>query len=844
MSLFSSLFGANEKNVMAEYRRDVEAINALEPRFADLSPEALRAEADRLRAAVRAGATLASVTHEAFALVREAAKRALNQRHYDVQLVGGMVLAGGNIAEMRTGEGKTLMSILPLFLNSLEGKGVHLVTVNDYLARRDAVWMGQVFALLGTSVGVLNQSQSFLYDPSHVEKDAERDDVAEYKIVYEFLKPISRKEAYRTDITYGTNSEYAFDYLRDNLEYRVSDLRHRGFHFAIVDEIDSILIDEARTPLIISGPAADSGQLYVQFAKIADQLQEGTHYNVDEKHHQVVLTDEGIHYAEKQLGIENVYAEGDVKYAFHLETAVRAKALHKREKDYVVRDGEVIIVDEYTGRLQPGRRWSSGIHQAVEAKEGVEIRQETRTLGSITYQNYFRLYKRLGGMTGTAMTSREEFYKVYGLDVKPIPTHRPVVRNDKRDAVFTSEHGKFTAIGKRVAELHKKGQPVLIGTASIEKNEQLSDYLKAARVPHQVLNAKNHEREGEIVANAGLKGAVTVATNMAGRGVDIKLGGIHATKEQADEVRSLGGLCVIGTERHTARRIDNQLRGRSGRQGDPGETQFYVSLDDQLMRMFKQDFAKTLLTRVGTPEDQAIESRILSRLIESSQTKIEGILFDSRKNTLEYDDVLNFQRTIIYSRRSAILNADHESLPQAFRDFFETMGDAGAGERAEELIESKAKEIGRAEALDAVRMIALRAIDTFWIDHLDDMDYLRNSVVLRAYGQREPLVEYKREGLRLFRTMQRAVYDHVIDLLPRVVVAKQEAGDSLLRNAVISGGGSESETVPTAAAAPIASGDQPLGRNDKVMMEKNGERKEVKTKHVAAREQEGWKLVQ
>ncbi len=850
--MFSSLFGVNEKSVMATYRKDVEAINALEARFADLSPEALRAEADRLRSTVQAGGSLASVTHEAFAMVREAAKRSLNQRHYDVQLVGGLILTGGNIAEMRTGEGKTLMSILPLFLHSLEGKGVHVVTVNDYLARRDAVWMGQVFALLGASVGVLNQAHSYLYDPSHNELDKERDETAEYKVMYEFLKPIGRKEAYRTDITYGTNSEYAFDYLRDNLEYRVEDLRQRGFHFAVIDEIDSILIDEARTPLIISGPAADSGQMYVQFSKVAERLHEGEHYTIDEKHHQVVLTDAGIHEAEKQIGVENIYAEGDVKYAFHLETAVRAKALHKREKDYVVRDGEVIIVDEYTGRMQPGRRWSSGLHQAVEAKEGVTVRQETRTLGSVTYQNFFRMYKKLGGMTGTAMTSREEFYKVYGLDVLPVPTHRPLVRNDKRDGVFVSEHGKFTAITNRVAELHKIGQPVLIGTASIEKNEELSEYLKVARIPHQVLNAKNHEREGEIIANAGLKGAVTVATNMAGRGVDIKLGGIHATPEQAAEVKQLGGLNVLGTERHTARRIDNQLRGRSGRQGDPGETQFYVSLEDQLMRMFKQDFAKSMLTRMGAPADQPIESRILSRLIESAQTKIEGILFDSRKSTLEYDDVLNFQRTIIYARRAAILTAGPDTLPQAFKDFFETMGQAGAAETAEQLIDEKAKQIGRNETLEAVRILALRAIDTFWIDHLDDMDYLRNSVVLRAYGQREPLVEYKREGLKLFRTMQQAVYGHVIDILPRVGVLKEESGSSLLRNAVISGGGADSDSVPTAAAAPMGTlsigsvppGASPLGRNDKVMMEKNDEKKEVKMKHIEREQQEGWKIVQ
>lgn len=694
---------------------------------------------------------LEEVLPEAFALVRESARRTLHMMHYRVQVIGGILLHRGHIAEMRTGEGKTLVATLPAYLNALTGRGVHIVTVNDYLSRRDAVWMGQVYDALGLSVSVINHQSSFLYDSSSkVEEgeDALRDNVGSYKVIYDFLKGCNRQEAYRADITYGTNNEFGFDYLRDNIGYDKEQIAQHTHHYAIVDEIDSILIDEARTPLIISAPAQEGSELYKKFAHIADTMIEGDDYTVDEKQRAIALTEAGITKAEQALGISNMYSIEGVRQVHHLETAVKAKALFIREREYVVRDGAVVIVDEFTGRMQPGRRWSDGLHQAVEAKENVKIEQESRTLASITFQNYFRFYEKLAGMTGTAETSKEEFYKVYGLVVTPVPTHNDIRRRDHEDYIFQTEKGKWQALTKKVKELHEKGQPVLIGTISIEKNEEISKYLERAGVPHAVLNAKNHEKEGEIVAEAGKKGAVTIATNMAGRGVDIKLGGPNATESEREDVLALGGLFVIGTERHEARRIDNQLRGRSGRQGDVGETQFFVSLEDDLMRVFGSSNIKNMMGRFGIPEDEPVASKLVSRALEGAQEKIEGFHFDTRKHTLQYDDVLNHQRTSIYSKRRRILDGD-EGIVQEILS--ELIIDKPA------LVETiKAKE--EKYSLEAVhhifRVMALQIIDTLWMEHLDAMEHLRSSVNLRAYGQRDPLVEYKKEGLRAFKTLE------------------------------------------------------------------------------------------
>ena len=655
---------------------------------------------------------------------------------------------------MRTGEGKTLVATLPAYLNALTGRGVHIVTVNDYLSRRDAVWMGQVYDALGLSVAVINHQSSFLYDSTQLtpeeqkEDDAVRDDVGSYKVVHEYLRSCNRQEAYRADITYGTNNEFGFDYLRDNIGYNKEAITQHTHHYAIVDEIDSILIDEARTPLIISAPSQESSDMYLNFANIAESLVEGDDYTVDEKQRAIALTEAGITKAETMLNISNIYSVEGMKYVHHLETAVKAKALFLREREYVVRDGEVIIVDEFTGRMQPGRRWSDGIHQAVEAKEGVKIEQESRTLASITFQNYFRFYEKLAGMTGTAETSKEEFYKVYGLVVTPVPTHNVIRRKDHEDFIFQSEKGKWQALSKKVKELHEKGQPVLIGTISIEKNEAISKYLEREHIPHAVLNAKNHEKEGEIVAAAGRKGAVTIATNMAGRGVDIKLGGPQATDAEKEEVLAFGGLFVIGTERHEARRIDNQLRGRAGRQGDAGETQFFVSLEDDLMRVFGSQNIKGMMGRFGIPEDEPIASRLVSRALEGAQEKIEGFHFDTRKHTLQYDDVLNQQRTSIYTKRRKILFEDDVFVDEVLAEL------AAQKEGFGDVLKAKEEQYGRDAVHHIFRIMMLQIIDTLWMEHLDAMEHLRSSVNLRAYGQRDPLVEYKKEGLRMFRGLE------------------------------------------------------------------------------------------
>jgi preprotein translocase subunit SecA len=774
MSLFNKIFGDTSSKWVGNTANTVKSINAFEASVLGLSdadfPNKTKEFKDRIAKAIAEDKTekeaLNDILPEAFALVREAAKRNLGERHYDVQLVGGMALHEGKIAEMKTGEGKTLVATLPVYLNALSGRGVHVVTVNDYLARRDAVLMGQVYNFLGLTVGIINsQNVSYLYDPSHKEEDKERDTVGEFKIVYDFLKPCTRKEAYAADITYGTNHEYGFDYLRDNLATSKNNLVQRGHNYAVVDEVDSILIDEARTPLIISSAAGDSEDFYIKFYQIAKQLKKDTDYTVDEKLRAITLTDEGITKAEQLLGVDNIYTEKGIKYVHHLETAVKAQAVFEKDKDYVVKEGEVIIVDPFTGRLQPGRRWSEGIHQAIEAKEGVKIEKETRSSGSITFQNYFRFYKKISGMTGTALTSAEEFLKVYGLDVIVVPTNRPVVRTDHPDLIFQTEKGKFQAIAKKIKELNVKGQPVLIGTISIEKNELLSVYLKQEGVPHTILNAKNHEKEGEIIAQAGKRGAVTIATNMAGRGIDIKLGGNPVVKDEYEFVKSVGGLFVLGTERHEARRIDNQLRGRSGRQGDPGETQFFVSLEDDLMRIFGAERIKSMMGRFGIPEDQPIENRFIGKSLESAQAKIEGFHFDSRKHTLEYDDVMNHQRKIIYERRQKMLFADRVGIEALLQNISDTR------EGFDKIIEDKKVKLGEEAFLETVRRIALYATDALWMEHLEAMDYLRSSVNLRAYGQREPIVEYKKEGLAMFKEMEEAFKDQVLSLVSSITEA-------------------------------------------------------------------------
>ncbi len=762
MSFLDRFFGPTYEKELKEIRPVVTAINALESTLESLSNEELRSKSDELRARIMQGTSLNEALPLAFALVRESGKRTLGQRHYDEQLIGGIILHRGKITEMRTGEGKTLVGTLPAYLNALNGKGVHIVTVNDYLARRDAVWMGQVYALLGLTVGVINQDGSYRYDLGHTEKDQIRDTEGSYKIVYDFLRPCSRKEAYDADITYGTNNEFGFDYLRDNIEFEHQNLRQREHVYAIIDEVDSILIDEARTPLIISAPAQDSENLYVVFAKIAEKLVFDTDYIVDEKLKSATLTDHGIESAEKMLGIENIYTDRGIKYVHHLETAVRAKALYSRDKEYVVKDNEVVIVDEFTGRLQPGRRWSDGLHQAIEAREGVTIQRESRTYASITFQNYFRMYEKLCGMTGTALTSQEEFYSVYKLDVIPVPTHREVRRIDHNDLIFQNERGKIDAIIRKVKEIHAKGQPLLIGTASIDKNELLGIELTKAGVVHEMLNAKNHEHEGEIIAEAGKKGRVTLATNMAGRGVDIKLGGAKATQEEIDEVKSLGGLFVLGTERHEARRIDNQLRGRSGRQGDLGETQFYVSMDDALMRVFASDTVKNMMGRFGIPEDQPIENRMITRSLESAQKKIEGFHFDSRKHVLAYDNVLNQQRVIMYAKRRKLLLGTKKEVDELIAEL------VAYSPEVNEKIEARKNEFGEEAWYEIVRRLMLQVNDVLWVEHLEVMQHTRSSVGLRAYGQQDPLIEYRKEAIRLFKEMQEASFHRIAELIPTV----------------------------------------------------------------------------
>ncbi len=772
MPILTKIFGDANRNYLKKLQPVVGEINNLEKEFEGFSIEQLKERTNKLKEGLGKSEVLDDILPEAFALVREAAKRTLNQRHFDVQLLGGMVLHRGEIAEMQTGEGKTLAATLPAYLNALTGKGVHVVTVNDYLAKRDAVWMGQIYDLLGLSIGCIIHDAAFLYD-SAVNKDKERDTLGGFKVIEDYLRPCSRREAYGADITYGTNNEFGFDYLRDNMVYELSQRVQREHNYAIVDEVDSILIDEARTPLIISAPDTESSQWYQEFSRIIPRLNPATDYEIDEKMKAVTLTESGVNKIEEILGMGNIYEEKGIKYVHHLEQALRAEVMFKKDRDYVIKNGEVIIVDEFTGRLMPGRRWSGGLHQAIEAKEGVSVQPESLTLASITFQNYFRMYQKLAGMTGTAATSAEEFDKVYHLEVVVIPTNKPMARVFLPDKIYRSGQGKFQALIREIKEKHQKGQPVLVGTTSIEKNEYLGKLLDTEGVPHQILNAKHHEQEAEIIAQAGKLGAVTIATNMAGRGVDIILGGNPQDKVEAQKVIEAGGLHVIGTERHEARRIDNQLRGRAGRQGDPGSSQFFISLEDDLMRIFGGDRIKSLMNLLKIPEDQPIENRMISNAIESAQSKIEGMNFDARNHVLEYDDVMNKHRQVLYRKRKELLEkAEKGELKQ---EILQMVGEAAF---PKDDYEKKAKEVGAESMRQVEKVVALRVLDMLWMNHLEEMEALRDSVRLRAYGQRDPLVEYKTEGHKMFKQLLDTLGSSIVNTILRAGVTKGPAAAS------------------------------------------------------------------
>lgn len=746
---FWKIFGSNT-GVINKLQPIVDKINGLEKEIEKLSDQALKSKTAEFKQRLAKNETLDDLLPEAFALVREAAKRSIGQRHFDVQLIGGIVLHQGKIAEMKTGEGKTLVATLPLYLNALEGKGAHLVTVNDYLARFHCAWMGQIYARLGLTTAVINHEKSYLY--SENKKDNDADPVS---IEYANLAEITRQEAYAADITYGTNNEFGFDYLRDNMVQSLEQMAQRNLNYAIVDEVDSILIDEARTPLIISAPAEESASLYRQFALLVPKLKKEEDFTVDEKMRSVSLTDNGIKKMEQMLGITNIYDSESIQLVHHLEEALIAHALYKKDKDYVVKEGEVVIVDEFTGRLMPGRRYSEGLHQAIEAKEGVEVQRESDTLATISFQNLFRMYKKLAGMTGTAATEAEEFYKIYKLDVVEIPTNKPVKREDLQDLIYKNEDGKFMAVVNEVKKRSEEGQPVLIGTISIEKSEKLSKMLTRNGVKHAVLNAKHHEKEAKIIEQAGKAGAVTVATNMAGRGVDIILGGAPYNQEKHAQVADLGGLHIIGTERHESRRIDNQLRGRAGRQGDPGSSQFYVSMDDDLMRIFGGQKMKGLMDRLNLPEDMPIGHGLITRSIESAQRKVEGHNFDIRKHLVEYDDVANKHRQAVYAKRRHILESDN-----IHNEIIDLMDEDAQGQYLQ-----KYDRIGAENMNQIEKMVYLRSIDTMWIEHLNAMDILREGIGLRGYGQRDPLVEYKAEAYRLYQRLVAEIDAQAVEIL-------------------------------------------------------------------------------
>lgn len=844
---FFKLFGdANEKMVKA-MKPTIDKIASFEPELQAMDAEKLKAQTVKFKERLAKGETLDDLLPEAFATIREAARRILNQRHFDVQLIGGIVLHRGQIAEMKTGEGKTLVATLPLYLNALAGKGVHLITVNDYLSRLGAGWMAPVFHSLGLTTGVIVHDIAYVYDPEYV-------DESQYDERLQHFKRIPRREAYACDITYGTNNEFGFDYLRDNMVYNLDQAVQRPLHYAIVDEIDSILIDEARTPLIISASAEESTDKYFKFAQIVERLEENDDYNVDEKMRAATLTEGGINKVEKILGLGNIYVEGGVKEVHHLEQALKARVLFKRDKDYVVKDGEIIIVDEFTGRLMPGRRYSEGLHQAIEAKEGVKVQKESQTMATITFQNLFRLYTKLSGMTGTAATEAEEFHKIYNLETIIIPTNRPNVRKDLNDLIYRTEMDKYQAVIRDTKERSQKGQPVLIGTISIEKNEVLAELMEREGLRPQMLNAKNHQKEAEIIAQAGRKGAITLATNMAGRGVDIILGGNPPLEAEQAEVRALGGLHVVGTERHESRRIDNQLRGRAGRQGDPGSSQFYVSTDDDLMRIFGGDRMKNLMKTLKVPADMPIENKMISRSIESAQKKVEGNNFDIRKHLVEYDDVINKHRLGIYRRRREILeiaegvraeqNKEDGSVEPAralgdivlemvdaeiakvvnfhtaadnasewnLKEIAETMRTIWTGADMLAPMEEMAKsgrpkdnlrnEIlnlliteakNKYQTLDATfkaanlefkeveKGVLIRSIDQMWVEHLETVDYLRRGIGLRGYGQRDPLVEYKKEAYHLYQELNDLISRQVVYSIYKTADALTMAASSELK---------------------------------------------------------------
>jgi preprotein translocase subunit SecA len=781
-NVLKRLLGDNQKATLRRLKKKVVEINKLESRYSKMKDSELAKQTDILKSRLKKE-SLDKILPDAFAVVREVANRKLGQRHFDVQLIGGIVLHEGKIAEMKTGEGKTLVATLAVYLNALTGKGVHIVTVNDYLAQRDTGWMGQIYNFLGLSVGVIIPDESYIYDPSYTNEQHSDER-------FRHLKPCTRQEAYRADITHGTNNEFGFDYLRDNMVREVDQLRQRELHFAIVDEVDSILIDEARTPLIISAPSTSSAQAYQQFARVVGQLK-AEHYKVDEKEKRVSLTDEGVEEIEKLLGVKNMYEEANVRTIYHLEQALRAHTLFERDKDYVVtNEGEVVIVDEFTGRLLKGRRYNEGLHQAIEAKENVVVQEESMTLATISFQNYFRLYEKLSGMTGTAMTESEEFHQIYKLDVVDIPTNKPVLRKDLPDRIYKTKQAKIKAIVKHVKELHEKGQPVLLGTVSIESNEEIGLALHKASIPHEVLNAKNNEKEAAIIAKAGQKGSVTLATNIAGRGTDIVLD---------DTTRKVGGLFVLGSDRHESRRIDNQLRGRSGRQGDPGITQFYVSAQDDLMRVFGGERIAGLMERLKVDEDTPLENRVVSKALENAQKKVEGFNFDARKNVVKYDDVMNRHRKVTYQTRRALL--ENAVITSRIKDFItaesiylaslpgqddnyenlitevfpfdeqtlDRLFDASADkfalvleQEALELYETRETAFTPEIMRLVERDIYFQILDNLWMQHLEDMEHLREGIHWTSIGQRDPLVEYRRRGQAMFEAMQNVLRREVL----------------------------------------------------------------------------------
>lgn len=801
----TKIFGDPQKRILKRLQKKVDEINKLGPKYKALSDEELAKQTEVLKQRLhKKGTTLDTILPDAFAVVREMADRVIGERHYDVQLIGSMVLHEGNVAELKTGEGKTLMSTLAAYLNALEGKGVHVVTVNDYLAQRDAGWMGQIYSALGISTGVIINEASFLYDGTYTNEN--HTDPRMQK-----LRPCTRREAYEADITYGTNNEFGFDYLRDNMVNEIGLVRQRELNFAIVDEVDSILIDEARTPLIISAPAAENPDSYYQFAKIAAKLVPED-YRLDEKHTSVALTDSGIDKVQKLLGIKNLYTPEYVRSVYHINQALRAQTLFHRDKNYVVtNDGEVIIVDEHTGRLKIGNRYNEGLHQAIEAKEGVPVQQESMTLATISFQNFFRLYKKLSGMTGTAFTEAEEFQQIYSLDVVVVPPNKPITRKDHQDLIYKTEKAKLKAVAAAIKKYHEQGRPVLVGSGSIAKNELIAQWLDKAGIAYEILNAKNNEREAEIVAHAGEKGAVTLATNIAGRGTDIKLG---------PGVKELGGLVVIGSERHESRRIDNQLRGRGGRQGDPGDTQFYVSTEDDLMRIFQGERIAGLMERLGVEEDMAIQNKAVSKTLEAAQKRVEGFNFDARKNVVQYDNVINRHRKVVYTVRRKILDGDNikpeiqrllrtavESLTEVPAKqnpkFVEEFGmifpldkdeikKIGAEKRdrvrtkmaldaAKKLYQDKEDELGSELLRGIEREVYLQVLDTLWMQHLENMQHLREGIHWRSVGQRDPLVEYRAESQKLFDSLQanlRAEVLHAIYQVRKTDAITREATDN------------------------------------------------------------------